>query len=65
MKIHGSTLHLNDGGAGPSVTAPAAMPQTSYPDVTKTTDAGWQSEDGQFKSIVTRAPTHEPFKGRE
>jgi hypothetical protein len=58
--IIGSRIGLNDGSAA-SVTAPSALTQTSWPDAVIDDVKGWISSPGQFKSIVTRAPTHEPY----
>jgi len=61
-EVKGSTIGLNDGGAA-SVTAPTPLPQVSYPDATKNDTEGFKSVPDKFKSIVTRAPTHEPWAG--
>jgi len=59
-EIKGSTIGLNDGGAA-SVTIPTAIPLVSFPDATKNDIEGWKLVPDKFKSIVTRAPTHEPW----
>lgn len=61
-EIKGATIGLNDGGAA-AVTAPQALPQVEYPDALKNDTLGWDLVAGEFKSIVTRAPTHEPWDG--
>jgi len=61
-EIKGATIGLNNGGAG-SVTAPPALPQVNFPDATKNDTEGFKLVPGKFKSIVTRAPTHEPWDG--
>jgi len=59
-EIKGATIGLNDGGA-PSVLAPKALPLVSFPDATKNDTEGFKLIADKFKSIVTRAPTHEPW----
>jgi len=61
-EIKGGTIGLNDGGAA-SVTAPEPMVTTSFPDAVQDTTEGWKAKAGEFDSIVTRAPTHEPWEG--
>lgn len=61
-EVKGATIGLNDGGAA-SVTAPKAQTQTEYPDVKLDSTVGWDFGGLTFKSIVTRAPTHEPWDG--
>lgn len=60
VTIKGAKIGLND-GSPISVTAPKAMSLVDFPDVIKDTTLGWVSADGKFKSVVTRAPTHEPY----
>jgi len=62
MTIKGSRVGLNDGSAA-SVTAPQALSQNSWPDTYEIPDKGWYEEAGKFKSIVSRATTHEPYSG--
>ena len=60
-EIKGGTIGLNDGGAE-SVTAPEPLVQVNFPDAVKDDTEGFKLS-GDFKSIVTRAPTHEPWDG--
>ena len=61
-EIKGATIGLNDGGAA-SVTAPEPLITTSFPDAVTDNTEGWKAQAGEFDSIVTRAPTHEPWEG--
>ena len=62
IELNGGTIALNDGG-GASVSAPEPIQKISYPDAIKDDTEGFKTEDGKFESIVTRAPTHEPWEG--
>ena len=61
-EIKGGTIGLNDGGAE-SVNAPEPLVQVNFPDATKDSTEGFKLTPAKFKSIVTRAPTHEPWDG--
>jgi len=62
MALNGATLGLNDGG-GASVPSLTPMQKVSYPDAVIDDTEGFKAEAGKFESIVTRAPTHEPWEG--
>jgi len=53
-------IGLNSGGSA-SVATPTSLKDFSLPDVKFVTDVGWVVEEGKLKTIVTRAPTHEPY----
>ena len=53
-------IDLN-GPAAPTVTAPKLIQKTTMDDVTFSTSKGWKVEKDKLESIVTRAPTHEPY----
>jgi hypothetical protein len=53
-------IDLN-GPAAPTVTAPSPIQKTIMDDVTFNTSTGWQVQKDKLESIVTRAPTHEPY----
>jgi hypothetical protein len=53
-------IDLN-GPAAPTVTAPRPIQKTTMDDVTFSTSKGWKVEKDKLESIVTRAPTHEPY----
>lgn len=63
----GSSLVLEAGGIdlnGPSageVETPENITKTILPDTTFKTSQGWVSEPDTLESIVSRAPTHEPY----
>jgi hypothetical protein len=65
----GSALVFKAGGidlngpAAPDVTAPTAITETVLPDVTFDTSLGWIEKEDGLTSIVSRAPTHEPYLG--
>jgi uncharacterized protein (DUF2345 family) len=53
-------IDLN-GPAAPSVTVPKLIQKTIMDDVAFSTSKGWKVEKDKLESIVTRAPTHEPY----
>ena len=55
-------IDLN-GPAAPDVTTPVAITETKLPDVTFDTSQGWIEKEDGLTSIVSRAPTHEPYLG--
>jgi hypothetical protein len=63
----GSALALQAGGIdlnGPAagkVTAPNPITKTLMDDTKFSTSAGWQTKTNGLESIVSRAPTHEPY----
>lgn len=60
MKLNAGRIDLN-GGAGIQVPKPRLYPTTKMPDTTFNSRTGWQIQDQGLESIVTRAPTHEPY----
>ena len=60
MKLNAGKIDLN-GGAGASVAAAPLYPTTKMPDTTFNNSTGWQVKENALTSIVTRAPTHEPY----
>jgi len=60
LKLSAGKIDLN-GGAGAKVSAPRLYPTTLMPDTTFNNSTGWQVEENALVSIVTRAPTHEPY----
>jgi hypothetical protein len=59
LNIQAGCINLNGGGA-PSVSPPISLRDLSLTDV-KFTTSGWKAQPGTLKTIVTRAPTHEPY----
>jgi hypothetical protein len=55
-----SGIDLN-GPAAPTITAPKPLIETAMDNVTFKNNIGWTVDPGTLKSIVTRAPTHEPY----
>ena len=53
-------IDLN-GPAAATVTKPVAIPVTTMDDTEFTSSRGWEVKDAGIKSIVSRAPTHEPY----
>jgi hypothetical protein len=58
--IKATTIDLN-GPAAANIPKPAPMPMNLMPDVTFDTATGWKAVDAGLASVVTRAPTHEPY----
>jgi hypothetical protein len=60
LKFKSDRIDLNGGGAA-SVTIPRLFPTTTLDDTTFDNSTGWQVKPNSLESIVTRAPTHEPY----
>jgi len=60
LNLVGSPINLNSGGGG-SVAIPKLFPKTLLDDTKFDYSTGWQVTPGGITSIVTRAPTHEPY----
>lgn len=60
LNLIAASIGLNSGGSA-SVEAPSSLKDLELPDVKFVVDVGWVVEEGVLKSIVTRAPTHEPY----
>jgi hypothetical protein len=60
LKFKSDRIDLNGGGAA-SITAPRLYPKTTLDDTTFDNSTGWQVKPNALESIVTRAPTHEPY----
>jgi hypothetical protein len=58
--LQGSTLELNPGFA-PSVSVPDTLTEYTMPDSAFAASSGWAVSGDGIKSIVTRAPSHEPW----
>ena len=52
---------FRSGGAPEGVDKPALLQKYVMPDTTFDTSLGWTVQSGGLESIVTRAPTHEPY----
>lgn len=60
LRFKASRIDLNGGGAS-DVKVPKLYPKTLLDDVNFNYSSGWQVEAGALESIVSRAPTHEPY----
>jgi hypothetical protein len=60
MNISAGEINLN-GGATADVAAPKGLVTYTMPDTTFNTSSGWTVKPNSLESIVTRAPTHEPW----
>jgi len=60
MKFKGSTIDLN-GPAPGTVNAPFPITKSILDDTKFSTSTGWEVDPGKLESIVSRAPTHEPY----
>jgi hypothetical protein len=60
IALQGSSINQN-GGGGVSVGAVTPITVNSLPEVTKASSGLYMSEDGKLSTIVTVAPTHEPY----
>lgn len=62
LNLKASVINLNGAAAQPT-TAVSTMTNYSLADTKFVASQGWVSEPGTLSTIVTRAPTHEPFAG--
>jgi hypothetical protein len=60
LSFNGSQIQLN-GGPKTEVEAPAGLTEYLHPKVEFNASAGWVAIPSATTSIVTRAPTHEPY----
>jgi hypothetical protein len=60
LVLKGQPVDIN-GAAGFAVTAPAEITNTVMPDTNFNSSTGWAANPTALESIVTRAPTHEPY----
>jgi hypothetical protein len=60
LSLNGSKIQLN-GGAKTQVAAPPGLTKYLHPKVEFNASVGWVAIPAATESIVTRAPTHEPF----
>ena len=62
LNFQASLINLN-GGQATSVPQAPSIPNTILPDTEFVASRGWTSLPNKLETIVTRAPTHEPFVG--
>ena len=60
LKFKASRIDLN-GGSAADVKIPKLYPKTTLDDTTFDNSSGWEVKVNALESIVTRAPTHEPY----
>jgi len=60
LRFKGSRIDLN-GSAPTSVKTPRLYPKTTLDDTVFDNSTGWKVKPNSLESIVTRAPTHEPY----
>ena len=60
LNLKAGCINLNSGGGAP-VDTPSDLRDLSLADTRFVPNQGWQVEFGKLKTIVTRAPTHEPY----
>ena len=61
LSLKADRIDLN-GGSAKTVTTPKLYPKRTLDDTVFNNSTGWQVKTGALESIVTRAPTHEPYK---
>ena len=61
LSLTADRIDLN-GGSAKTVTSPKLYPKRTLDDTVFNNSTGWQVKTGALESIVTRAPTHEPYK---
>jgi len=61
LSLRAGRIDLNGGTAPETVTEPKALPEYSLDDTKLEDGVGWQIQPGELKTIVQRAPTHEPY----
>ena len=60
LKLQADRIDLNGAGTS-SVIKPRLYPKTTLDDTTFDNSTGWKVKPNALESIVTRAPTHEPY----
>ena len=58
--VIGAKINLNSGGSA-SVAAPQKITKTKLSDTEFSSSKGWEIKPAKLTSIVSRAPTHEPY----
>lgn len=61
LSFNSIRLDLNSGISVPNLIKPSLLPDFALPDVKFVAGQGWQQQPNKLTSIVTRAPTHEPY----
>lgn len=61
LTLEADCINLNGGGSVPTINTPTDFADIKLSDTVFVPDSGWQARPAQLKTIVTRAPTHEPY----
>ena len=61
LGLRAGRIDLNGPASVPPVSAPEFIQEVDLPDVRFQQGQGWQVEENALKTIVSRAPTHEPY----
>lgn len=61
LSLKAECIDLNGGGSPPPVRIPLQLKDFRLADTRFSPLQGWQSQPGTLSTIVTRAPTHEPY----
>ena len=61
LNLRGGTLNLNGPGGSVPSTSPNLITDNELPGTAFTEGKGWEVKEGAVTTIVTRAPTHEPY----
>lgn len=61
LAFKGDTINLNGQGGSAPFTKPTLLKDLELPDVAWVDGTGWKVEQKKLKTIVSRAPTHEPY----
>jgi hypothetical protein len=60
LNLEGGVINLN-GASSPAVTPPTSLQGYKLTDTVFSAAQGWIASDNSLETIVTRAPTHEPY----
>jgi len=61
LSFKAGRINLNGGGGSVSISKPTIIADSQLPGTAFVEGTGWQVKDGAITTIVTRAPTHEPY----
>lgn len=61
LNFKAGCINLNGGGSPPPVNVPKLLQDYKLADTSFQPNVGWVVEQGKLPTIVTRAPTHEPY----
>lgn len=61
LNLKADGIDLNGGASPKKVSKPTLLEDLELPDTVFKDQVGWKVEEGKLSTIVTRAPTHEPY----